>query len=140
MAEKTLVIYKPDAVRRNIIGEITTLFQDRGLKMVGAKLGWYSREFWEEFYAEHKGKDFFERLVNYMSSGPIFITVWSGDDAVRVGRQLAGATDPLQADPGSIRGRYGLPMPMNTVHCSDSLESAEREINLFFKDDEIFEW
>jgi len=72
-----------------------------------------------------------------MSSGPIFITVWSGDDAVRVGRQLAGATDPLQADPGSIRGRYGLPMPMNTVHCSDSLESAEREISLFFKDDEI---
>jgi len=78
--------------------------------------------------AEHKGKDFFERLVNYMSSGPIFITVWSGDDAVRVGRQLAGTTDPLQANPGSIRGRYGLPMPINTVHCSDSLESSEREV------------
>jgi len=90
--------------------------------------------------AEHKSKDYFKRLVNYMSGDPHFITVWSGDDAVRVGRQLAGATDPLQADPGSIRGRYGLPMPMNTVHCSDSLESAEREISLFFKDDEVFEW
>jgi len=93
-----------------------------------------------QLIAQHKSKDFFERLVNYMSSGPIFITVWSGDDAVKVGRQLAGATDPLQADPGSTRGRYGLPMPMNTVHCSDSSKSAEHEISLFFKDDEIFEW
>jgi len=79
--------------------------------MVGAKLGWYSREFWEEFYAEHKGKDFFERLVNYMSSGPIFITVWSGDDAVRVGRQLAGATDPLQADQGASVDATVFPCP-----------------------------
>jgi nucleoside-diphosphate kinase len=140
MEEKTLIIYKPDAVRRNLIGEITAIFQDRGLKMVGAKLGWYPSEFWEEFYAEHKGKDFFERLVNYMSSGPIFITVWSGENAIAIARHLAGATDPLEAVPGSIRGRYGLGMPMNTIHASDSPESAEREINLFFKDDEIFEW
>ena len=75
-----------------------------------------------------------------MNSDPVYVSVWSGDNAVRLGRQVAGATDPLEADPGSIRGRYGLNMPMNTVHCSDSLESAEREINLFFKDDEIFEW
>jgi len=89
---------------------------------------------------EYKSKDFFQHLVNYMTSGPIFITVWSGDNAIAIARQMAGATDPLEAAPGSIRGRYGLCMPMNTVHCSDSIEAAEREIALFFKDDEIFEW
>lgn len=132
MLEKTLVIYKPDAVSRNLIIDITTTFQNRGLILVDGVFGQYSREFWEEFYAEHKGKDFYEGLVEYMSSGLVYATVWYGDNAIRVCRQLAGATDPLQADPGSIRGRYGLTLPMNTVHCSDSPESAEREIRLFF--------
>jgi len=93
-----------------------------------------------QLIAQHKSKNFLERLVNHMYIGPILIAVWSGDDAARVGRQLAGATDPLQADPESISGRYGLGMPMNIVYWSDSPESAEREISLFFKDDRIFKW
>ncbi|NPV88366.1 nucleoside-diphosphate kinase [Coprothermobacteraceae bacterium] len=140
MAEKTLVIYKPDAIQRNIVGEITIRFQDRGLKLVAAKMGWYPVEFWEEFYAEHKGKEFYVRLVNYMSSGPVFVTVWAGENSIAIARQLAGATDPMEAVPGTIRGNYGLGLPMNTVHCCDSEEAAEREIPMFFKDEEIFEW
>jgi len=132
MIEKTLVIYKPDAVSRNLINEITTTFQNRGLKQIAAQFGTWPKKFWEEFYAEHKGKDFYDGLIEYMSSGLVYVTVWYGDNAIRVCRQLAGATNPLDADPGSIRGRFGLTLPMNTVHCSDSPASAEREIRLFF--------
>ena len=135
--ERTLSIVKPDAVARNLIGEIYSRFEGGGLTIVAAKMLRLSAERAEGFYAEHRGKPFFDDLVEYMCSGPIVVQVLEGDNAIRVNRDLMGATNPKEAAPGTIRADYAQSIDANAVHGSDSPESARREIDYFFAMDEI---
>lgn len=136
-AERTLSIVKPDAVARNIVGDIYSRFEKAGLRIVAAKMTRLSRERAAGFYAEHKGKPFFESLLAYMSSGPVMIQVLEGDDAIEVNRRLMGATDPADAAPGTIRADFAESLEANAVHGSDSSASAVREIAYFFADEDI---
>jgi nucleoside-diphosphate kinase len=137
MAERTLVLVKPDAVRRQLAGEILARFEWRGLAIVGAKLVQVDRELAERHYAEHAEKPFFDELVEFITSAPTLALVLEGESAVSVVRTTMGATNPVDAAPGTIRGDLALAMPDNLVHGSDSRESAEREIELWFASDEI---
>ena len=130
--ERTLVLVKPDAVRRGLSGEIITRLERRGLVLRGAKLVRVDEELAGAHYAEHRGKDFFAGLVSFITSGPTLALVVEGESAVTVVRATMGATDPAKAAPGTIRGDLGLSMPDNLVHGSDSLESARRELALWF--------
>ncbi|ENN96302.1 nucleoside diphosphate kinase [Methanocaldococcus villosus KIN24-T80] len=132
--ERTLVIIKPDAVRRKLIGRIIQRIEDKGLEIIAMKMLKLSREEAEEFYKEHIGKEFYESLVNFMSSGRIVAMVVEGENAISVIRKLIGKTDPYEADPGTIRGDFALKLPENVIHASDSKASAEREIKFFFKE------
>lgn len=136
--ERTLSIVKPDAVTRNIIGEIYSRLEKAGLRIVAAKMTRLSAETAAGFYAEHEGKPFYEPLLAYMSSGPVMIQVLEGQDAIQVNRNLMGATDPSDAAPGTIRADFAESVDANAVHGSDSLASAEREIAFFFDDAEIY--
>ena len=136
--ERTLVLLKPEAVERGICGEIIMRFERRGLKIVGMKMLRMTKEMAREHYRVHEGKPFFEGLVEHITSGPIVAMVLEGPDVVRVVRDMMGATDPLKSPPGTIRGDYGLDIGRNIIHGSDSRETAEREIKLFFGEDEIF--
>jgi len=138
MNERTLVILKPTAVERRIVGRIIERIEEKGLRIAGGKMLWMDRELAEKHYAEHRGKPFFDRLIEHITSKPVVLLVIEGDSAIAALRQLAGATDPLKADAGSIRGRFGTGITENVVHASDSLESAEREIGLFFKPEELY--
>ena len=131
--EKTFLMVKPDGVQRNLIGEIISRFERKGFQLVGAKLMQISREMAEQHYGEHKGKPFFEELVSFITSGPVFAMVWQGENVIATARQMMGATKPQEAQPGTIRGDFGLTVGKNVIHGSDSKESAEREIALFFK-------
>ncbi len=135
--ERTFTMVKPDGTARQLTGEIVRRFADAGLKLVGLRMvqpdGWDARE----FYAEHKGKDFYDGLVEYMTSGPVVACVLEGENAVKALRSLAGATNPAKADKGTIRGDFGLELPKNTIHGSDSPASAEREISFFFKPSDL---
>lgn len=135
--QRTLSIIKPDAVSKNVIGKIISRFEDNGLKIVAGKLLSLSEEMAAGFYAEHKGRPFFKALIEFMTSGPIFVQVLEGEDAVIKNRELMGSTNPEEADPGTIRADFAKSIDANAVHGSDSLESAEREINYFFNDNEI---
>ena len=130
--ERTLVLVKPDAVRRGLSGEIIARLERRGLVLRGAKLVQVDDELAGAHYAEHRGKDFFARLVAFITSGPTLALAVEGESAVSVVRATMGATDPAKAAPGTIRGDLGLSMPDNLVHGSDSLESAARELALWF--------
>ena len=130
--ERTLVLVKPDAVRRGLSGEIIARLERRGLVLRGAKLVQVDDELAGAHYAEHRGKDFFARLVAFITSGPTLALAVEGESAVSVVRTTMGATDPAKAAPGTIRGDLGLSMPDNLVHGSDSLESAARELALWF--------
>jgi len=134
--ERTLVLVKPDAVRRGLSGEILARLERRGLVLRGAKLVQVDEELAGAHYAEHRGKDFFAALVSFITSGPTLALVVEGESAVTVVRSTMGATDPAKAAPGTIRGDLGLSMPDNLVHGSDSPESARRELALWFTDDE----
>ena len=136
--ERTLVFVKPNGVERGLIGEIVARFERRGLELRAAKLKLVSRELAEEHYAEHKGKGFFDGLVDFITSGPIFLMVLEGPSVVKVARDMMGATNPLEAGPGTIRGDFALDIGENVVHGSDSVESAEREIGLYFDESELF--
>src|SRR3954452_126061 len=131
-AEQTLVLIKPDAVRRKLAGEILARFERRGLEIRAAKLLTVDRALAEEHYAEHREKPFFGELVEFITSAPTLALVLEGESAIKVVRTTMGATNPTEADPGSIRGDLALAMPDNLVHGSDSPESAEREIGLWF--------
>lgn len=133
--ERTLVLVKPDAVRRGLSGEIIARLERRGLVLCGAKLIQVDEELAGAHYAEHRGKDFFPGLVSFITSGPTLALVVEGESAVTVVRTTMGATDPAKAAPGTIRGDLGLSMPDNLVHGSDSLESARRELALWFSDE-----
>ena len=135
--ERTLVLVKPDGVSRGLAGEIVRRFEARGLVLRGAKLLKVSEELAGEHYAEHREKPFFGELVAFITSGPTLAFVLEGEGAIATARKTIGATNPADADPGSIRGSLGLAMPDNLVHGSDSSESAAREIGLWFHDDEL---
>ena len=137
MTEKTLSIIKPDAVSKNIIGKIISRFEDNGLEIIAAKLIRLSDDEASDFYAEHQGKPFFNALKDFMTSGPVFIQVLQGENAISRNRELMGDTDPAKAEVGSIRSDFASSIDANAVHGSDSKESAEREINYFFVEEEI---
>jgi nucleoside-diphosphate kinase len=132
MDERTYVMIKPDAVSRHLVGRIVQRFEDAGLSIERLELAQLTREQAAANYAEHAGKPFYESLVAYVTSGPVVRMVISGPDAVAACRKLIGATDPKNAAPGTIRGDFGLIMDANIIHGSDSAESAEREIAIFF--------
>ncbi|MFB6220863.1 MAG: nucleoside-diphosphate kinase [Halolamina sp.] len=140
--ERTFVMVKPDGVQRGLIGEIVSRFEDRGLKLVGGKFMQIDRDLAEEHYGEHEGKPFFEGLVEFITSGPVFAMVWEGQDAVRQVRHMMGETDPAESPPGSIRGDLGLDLGRNVIHASDHEDpgSNEREISLFFDEEELLDW
>jgi len=135
--ERTISIIKPDAVAKNVIGAIYSRFEQAGLQIIAAKLTHLSQEQAEGFYAVHKERPFFKDLVSFMISGPVMIQVLEGEDAVAKNRELMGATNPAQADPGTIRADFAVSIDENAVHGSDSLENAATEIAYFFKADEI---
>jgi nucleoside-diphosphate kinase len=134
-AERTLVLVKPDAFRRALTGEIVARFERRGLEIKAARLLTVDRSLAEEHYAEHTEKPFFGELVDFITSGPTMALVLEGEGAIATVRTTMGATNPADAAPGTIRGDMSLSMPDNLVHGSDSLESAEREIGLWFPDE-----
>jgi nucleoside-diphosphate kinase len=132
--ERTLILAKPDAIERSLAGEILATFERRGLTLRAARLVTVSRELGETHYDEHREKPFFGELVNFITSGPTFAFVLEGEGAIATCRETIGATNPAEAKPGSLRGRFALAMPNNLVHGSDSPESAEREIGIWFPD------
>ena len=135
--EQTLSIIKPDAVKKNVIGKIITRFEENGLYLVAGKLIHLTDELASGFYAEHDGKPFFNDLKNFMTSGPVFIQVLEGDNAIQKNRELMGATNPQEAAEGTIRADFAKSIDANAVHGSDSLVSAKREIEYFFSTKEI---
>ncbi len=138
--ERSFVMIKPDGVQRELVGEIITRFEKKGVKIVGAKLMVLSKELAERHYEEHQGKIFFEGLIKFITSGPVIAMVMEGEGVIGVIRKIVGATKPGDAVPGTIRGDYVLDAGQNIIHASDCLENAKREISLFFKDEEIIDY
>jgi nucleoside-diphosphate kinase len=138
--QRTFVAIKPDGVERGLIGEVISRFERRGLKLVGMKFMQVSKEIAETHYGEHKGKPFYEGLVNYITSAPIVAMVWEGKDAAAIARSTIGATNPASAGPGTIRGDFAVEIGRNIVHGSDSPESGKREVGIFFKESELVGW
>jgi nucleoside-diphosphate kinase len=138
--QRTLVLVKPDGVHRGLVGEIISRLENRGLKLVAMEFRHISQEFAETHYAAHKGKPFFNGLVKYITSAPLVAMVWEGSDAIKAVRQTVGTTNPLEAAPGTIRHDLSILTSRNLVHASDSVESAESEIKLWFNDKDIYPW
>jgi nucleoside-diphosphate kinase len=138
--ERTLIIFKPDAVQRGICGEILTRFEKKGLQIVGLKFMRITAQTAETHYAPHKGKPFYEGLVKFMTSSPVLVLALAGKDAITIARKMMGATFGSKAEPGTIRGDYGVSNSFNLIHGSDSPESAQRELGLFFKQGELVDW
>ncbi|MGO9905642.1 MAG: nucleoside-diphosphate kinase [Solirubrobacteraceae bacterium] len=132
--DRTLILIKPDAFARNLTGEIIARFERKGLRLVAMKLMTMSRELAAQHYAEHEGKGFYEELVTFITSGPLVAMVLEGEQAVVAARQVIGATNPVEANTGSIRGDYAIEVGQNMVHGSDAPESSAREVALFFPD------
>jgi nucleoside-diphosphate kinase len=132
--ERTLILVKPDAFARNLTGEIVARFERKGLRLVALQLMTMTRELAAQHYAEHQGKGFYDELVDFITSGPLVAMVLEGESAIRAARQVIGATNPLEATTGSIRGDYATSVGQNMVHGSDAPESAQREVGLFFPD------
>lgn len=135
--EKTFLMVKPDGVQRNLIGEIVSRFEKKGFQLVGAKLMQIPTELAEQHYGEHKERPFFGELVEFITSGPVFAMVWEGENVISTARLMMGATNPKESAPGTIRGDFAVTVGKNIIHGSDSSESAEREIGLFFKQEEL---
>ena len=140
MAERTLIIIKPDGIRRHVAGEIIARFEKKGFKLAATKFTQISQELAGKLYAAHQGKPFFEELVKFLSSGPILLMVWEAEGIIVMARKMMGATFGYEAEPGTIRGDFSASKRYNLTHGSDSPESAEYEINLFFSPDEIIEY
>jgi nucleoside-diphosphate kinase len=140
--ERTFVMVKPDGVQRGLIGEIVSRFEERGLKLVGGKFVRIDEALAHDHYGEHADKPFFDDLVEFITAGPVFAMVWEGADATRQVRSMVGETDPAESDPGTIRGDFGLDLGRNVVHASDHEDEGanEREIELFFDDDELLDY
>lgn len=138
--ERTLVILKPDAVQRGLIGALTTRLEQRGLKLVGMKLIQITPELAARHYAVHKGKPFYDGLIAYITSSPVVVQVWEGKRAIEVVRRTCGATNPTDADPGTIRADFGVEIGRNLIHASDGSETAAYEIPLYFIEAELVVW
>ncbi|MBY0122588.1 nucleoside-diphosphate kinase [Bacillus sp. S/N-304-OC-R1] len=138
--EKTFLMVKPDGVQRNLIGEIVARFEKKGFQLVGGKLMSISQELAEQHYGEHKERPFFGELVDFITSGPVFAMVWEGENVIATARQMMGATNPKDSAPGTIRGDFAATVGKNIIHGSDSPASAEREIALFFKQEELVDY
>lgn len=135
--ERTFAMVKPDGVQRGLVGEIISRFEKKGIKIVALKLMQITGETAEQHYAEHKGKPFFGDLVSFITSGPVVAMVLEGEDVIAMVRTMMGATAPKDSAPGTIRGDFGMTIDRNIIHGSDSLQSANREISLFFTEEEI---
>jgi nucleoside-diphosphate kinase len=140
MAERTLVIIKPDCIQRHLAGEVIGRFEKKGLKLVAAKFLQVSGELAGQLYDVHRGEPYFEGLVKFLSSAPVLVMVWEAEGVIDVVRKMMGATFSSDAEPGTIRGDFGGGKRYNLVHGSDSAESAEREIKIFFQPDEIVDY
>jgi len=140
MAERTLILVKPDAMQRGLAGEVLGRFERRGLKLVALRMMQMDRTLAAKHYAEHIGKAFYKPLVSFITSGPIIAALFEAENAVELARQTIGATDPAKSAPGSIRGDLGIDLGRNVVHGSDSPESAVREAALFFDEKDVVEW
>lgn len=138
--ERTLILVKPDGVQRNLIGEIVSRFERRGLKLVGMKFMQMSNELASAHYGVHKERPFYGSLIEYITSGPIVAMVWEGKNAIAAARATMGGTNPVEASPGTIRGDFGMEIGRNLVHGSDSPENAVKEVNLFFDAAELVDW
>ena len=138
--EKTFIMLKPDAIQRGLVGEVIALLEKKGFKLAGMKLIKVDRALAEAHYTEHRGKGFFEPTVSYIMSSPVVAMVLQGKNGVALARQLMGSTKPVDASPGSIRGMYGMDISSNIIHGSDSVTSAEREIALYFKPEELLDY
>lgn len=138
--EKTFLMVKPDGVQRGLVGDIVARFEKKGFQLIGAKLMQIPTSLAEKHYGEHKGKPFYDELVSFITSGPVFAMVWQGENVIASARQMMGSTNPKDALPGTIRGDFGLTVGKNVIHGSDSPESAEREIALFFNENELTEY
>ena len=140
MTERSFVMIKPDAVLRRLMGSVLTRFEKRGLKIVALKMMEISEDLAKNHYIEHTEKPFFNDLVSYITSAPVLAMVIEGDECISLIRKMVGATDPKEADIGTIRGDYALQTGRNIIHASDSLQSAKREIQLFFNESEICDY
>ncbi|XP_050524564.1 nucleoside diphosphate kinase [Daktulosphaira vitifoliae] len=138
--ERTFIMIKPDGVQRGLVGKIIKRFETKGFKLVAMKFLWPSEELLKKHYADLAGKPFFPGLIKYMSSGPVVPMVWEGLDAVKTGRFLLGATNPKDSNPGTIRGDLCIQVGRNIIHGSDAVESANKEINLWFTEKEVTPW
>ena len=138
--ERTLIILKPDAVQRGLCGEIIARFEKKGLQIVGAKFMKIPQQLAETHYEPHKGKPFYPGLVKFMTSSPVIVLALAGKDAINIARKMMGKTFGSQAEPGTIRGDFGVSNSFNLIHGSDAPESAQRELGLFFKPEELIDW
>jgi nucleoside-diphosphate kinase len=138
--EQSLVLIKPDGVQRGLIGKIITRFEDRGLRLIGAKFLLVSDDLAKKHYAVHEGKHFYDSLIDFITSAPVMAMVWEGPDAISAIRQTVGKTRGTEADPGTIRHDYGIQARFNLVHASDSVENGQAEIALWFKPEELVRW
>ncbi|MEH1765352.1 nucleoside-diphosphate kinase [Nostoc sp.] len=138
--ERTFLAIKPDGVQRGLVGEIIRRFETKGFTLVGLKFLKVSRELAEQHYGVHRERPFFGGLVEFITSSPVVATVWEGDGVIASARKIIGATNPLTAEPGTIRGDFGLNIGRNLIHGSDAPETAQQEIALWFKDEELVSW
>ena len=138
--ERTFLAIKPDGVQRGLVGEIVRRFETKGFTLVGMKFMKVSKELAESHYDVHKERPFFSSLVNFITSGPIVAMVWEGEGVVAAARKMIGATNPLTAEAGTIRGDFGVNIGRNLIHGSDAIETAQREISLWFSDEELVSW
>jgi nucleoside-diphosphate kinase len=138
--ERTFLAVKPDGVQRGLVGEIIRRYEAKGFTLVGLKMIMVSKDLAEQHYGEHKEKPFFPGLVQFITSGPVVAMVWEGKGVVASARKIIGATNPLNSEPGTIRGDYGVDVGRNIIHGSDAVDTAEREINLWFKPEELSAW
>ncbi len=138
--EKSFIMIKPDGVQRGLVGEIISRFERKGFKLVGLQMSQPGRPHFEKHYADLKSKAFFPGLVNYAASGPVVAMVWEGNNVVKTGRKMLGATRPDESEPGTIRGDYAIDVGRNVIHGSDSVESANHEIDLWFGHQNLIHW
>ncbi|AFY88445.1 MAG: Nucleoside diphosphate kinase [Chroococcidiopsis cubana SAG 39.79] len=138
--ERTFLAIKPDGVQRSLVGEIIRRFEAKGFTLVGMKFMKVSRELAEQHYGVHRERPFFQGLVEFITSGPVVAMVWEGDGVIASARKMIGATNPLTAEPGTIRGDYGVNIGRNIIHGSDAPETAQQEVSLWFKEEELASW
>uniref|UniRef100_A0A8D0DR39 Nucleoside diphosphate kinase n=1 Tax=Salvator merianae TaxID=96440 RepID=A0A8D0DR39_SALMN len=140
LQERTLIAVKPDGVQRRLVGDVIKRFEKRGFKLVGLKLLQANEGILAEHYHELRRKPFYHELIKYMSSGPVVAMVWEGHNVVKTSRAMVGETNPAEAKPGTVRGDFSVHVSRNVVHASDSLETAQREISLWFRSNELIDW